>query len=430
MPSSSIFTGLSGEIPLRFWRFELDFFSSSVALDKIMGRVDGGDLKDGLQLRLMDPSTGEPYSEWYKYTGSQIVKIIQAEGNRHELARLSLEIPAARQMTKDAVYLATGLDAPDGLRAGTELPPWVPSANNLFVVFKGGFKRSGNGRRYVSNEGTLFCNLGVQYYTFDGSTLLLDKGSEPEMTDQTLTAARDVRDAFIGEHISRGHADETYLERVHGRDRARDDARDAKPPPPPSKRRWVPTQTWEAYARGEREPGARGGRPSLATKRDPVEDLRGVDLYGFDKAFRVLYTKKPANAGDAAHNMLALAAFEYLSEYEDEGPEDGSFEGINVRSELKALAQGVDVFIYDKYQGKQFDDGVELRWQTWTASTIYLAPHPDEENAVAVVTLRKHKNGFEYRSGHAYALVKPKAGGDRRDFEFANYPAFLIVARD
>ena len=28
MPSSSIFTGLSGEIPLRFWRFELDFFSS------------------------------------------------------------------------------------------------------------------------------------------------------------------------------------------------------------------------------------------------------------------------------------------------------------------------------------------------------------------------------------------------------------------
>ena len=31
---------------------------------------------------------------------------------------------------------------------------------------------------------------------------------------------------------------------------------------------------------------------------------------------------------------------------------------------------------------------------------------------------------------HAYALVKPKAGGGRRDFEFANYPAFLIVARD
>ena len=35
----------------------------------------------------------------------------------------------------------------------------------------------------------------------------------------------------------------------------------------------------------------------------------------------------------------------------------------------------------------------------------------------------------EGRSGHAYALVKPKAGGSR-DFEFANYPAFLIVARD
>ena len=217
-----------------------------------MGRVlnRDGDLKEGLQLRLMDPSMGEPYSEWYKYTGSQIVKIIQAEGNRRELARLSLEIPAARQMTKDAVYLATGLDAPDGLRAGTELPPWVPGSLNLFVVFNGGFRSR---RIYVSNEGTLFCNIGVQYYTFDGSTLLLDKGSEPEMTDQTLTAARDVRDAFIGEHISRGHADETYLERVHGRDRARDKARDAEPLPPPSKRRWVPTQSWEAYARGERD---------------------------------------------------------------------------------------------------------------------------------------------------------------------------------
>ena len=66
-------------------------------------------------------------------------------------------------MTKDAVYLATGLDAPDGLRAGTELPPWVPSASNLFVVFNGGFVRSRG--RYVSNKGTLFCNLGVQYCT-------------------------------------------------------------------------------------------------------------------------------------------------------------------------------------------------------------------------------------------------------------------------
>ena len=130
-------------------------------------------------------------------------------------------------------------------------------------------------------------------------------------------------------------------------------------------------------------------------------------------------------------NKLVLAAFKYLSEYEDEGPEDGSFEGIDVRSGLKARAEGVDVFIYDKDQGKPLDDGVEVRWQGWTASTIYLAPDWDEENAVAVVTLRKHHEDYdEGRSGHAYALVKPKAGGDRRDFEFANYPAFLIVARD
>ena len=96
---------------------------------------------------------------------------------------------------------------------------------------------------------------------------------------------------------------------------------------------------------------------------------------------------------------------------------------------MKALAQGVDVFIYDKDQGKPLDDGVEVRWQPWSASTIYLAPHRDEENTVAVVTLRKRDRGFEGRSGHAYALAKPKGGG-QRDFEFANYPAFLVVARD
>ena len=141
-----------------------------------------------------------------------------------------------------------------------------------------------------------------------------------------------------------------------------------------------------------------------------------------------MYTKKPNTYGRTPE--LALAAFKYLSEYEDDGPEDGSFEGIDVRSGLKARAQGVDVFIYDKDQGKPLDDGVKVKWQSWTTSTIYLAPHADEENAVAVATLRKHDKGFEGRSGHAYALVKPKAGGGRRDFEFANYPAFLIVARD
>ena len=156
--------------------------------------------------------------------------------------------------------------------------------------------------------------------------------------------------------------------------------------------------------------------------------MRGSDLYGFNEAFDVLYTKEPKRG--RANALLALAAFEYLSEYEDEGPEDGSFEDIDVRSELKARAQGVDVFFYDKNQGAPFDGGVEVRWETWTASKIYLAPHPDDENAVAVVTLRKNFRGVEGRSGRAYALVKPKAGGSSLDFEFANYPAFLIVARD
>ena len=389
-----------------------------------MDQVDGGDFKEGLQLRLMDPSTGKPYSAWYKFKGSEIVKIQKAGFDKRKLALLSLEIDAARQITEDAVRLATGLVASRGLRAGKELLPWVPGSLTLRSLFKGGFSLY---KGYVTYDGgTLFCNLGVQYYTFDGSTLLLDKGKVPEMKKPTVAAERTVADArAMRDEVVK---DDAYLERLHKRDRERDAARDAEPPPPPSKR-WVPKKTWEAYARGERESGSRGGPPRLATKRDVVEDLRGEEynLYGFDKAFRVLYTKKPAHA---TYNKLALAAFKYLSEYEDEGPEDGSFEGIDVRSELKALAQGVDVFIYDKDQGVPFDGGVKIRWHSWTVSNIYLAPDWDEENAVAMITLTKKDRGFEGRSGHAYALVKPKADGGQRDFEFANYPAFLIVARD
>ena len=174
-----------------------------------------------------------------------------------------------------------------------------------------------------------------------------------------------------------------------------------------------------------------GGPPKLATKHDPCEELKwgAYRLYGFDEAFDVLYTKEPNYNRPTPE--LALAAFEYLSEYGDEGPEDGNFEGIDVRSELKARAEGVDVFIYDKDKGVPFDGGVEVRWQPWSASTIYLAPDPDEENAVAAVTLRTSHHNVKYnKNGHVYALAKPKAGGDQRNFEFANYPAFLIVARD
>ena len=171
-----------------------------------------------------------------------------------------------------------------------------------------------------------------------------------------------------------------------------------------------------------------GGPPKLATKHDPCEELKwgAYRLYGFDEAFDVLYTKEPNYNRPTPE--LALAAFEYLSEYGDEGPEDGNFEGIDVRSELKARAEGVDVFIYDKDQGAPFDEGVKVL-AYWTQSTIYLGPDRDE-NDVAMITLKKYRKDVEGRSGHAYALVKPKAGGGRRDFEFANYPAFLIVARD
>merc|ERR1712118_632053 len=95
------------------------------------------------------------------------------------------------------------------------------------------------------------------------------------------------------------------------------------------------------------------GPPSLGTKRDPVQDLRGLDLYRFEEALAILETNKLPKKSKKL-GRLALAAFSILSEYEDEGPEDGSFNSIDVRSELKARAEGVDVFFYDEDQGTPF----------------------------------------------------------------------------
>ena len=94
------------------------------------------------------------------------------------------------------------------------------------------------------------------------------------------------------------------------------------------------------------------------------------------------------------------------------------------RSELKARAEGVDVFFYDKDQGTPFADGVKV-WANWGRSTIYLGPDLDE-NAVAMTALGTTVNGIKLRSGRAYALVKPKAVGGQRDFEFAN-PAYIVL---
>ena len=106
-----------------------------------MDQVDGGDFKEGLQLRLMDPSTGGPHSEWYKFKGSEIAKIQKAD--QHRLALLSQEIPAARQMTKDAVYLAmnhTSIDVSaltvvrsDTAAQRSPLPPVVASRGVVAV---------------------------------------------------------------------------------------------------------------------------------------------------------------------------------------------------------------------------------------------------------------------------------------------------------
>ena len=69
---------------------------------------------------------------------------------------------------------------------------------------------------------------------------------------------------------------------------------------------------------------------------------------------------------------------------------------------------------------------VDAILDAWAATGAAQSPTVSEALSPLPAPPRRVGKG---RSGCAYALVKPKAGGRQRDFEFANYPAFLVVAR-
>ena len=70
-------------------------------------------------------------------------------------------------------------------------------------------------------------------------------------------------------------------------------------------------------------------------------------------------------------------------------PSSSIFTGLSGEIPLRFWRFELDFFSSLSSSSSSSSSVFEVRWETWTASKIYLAPHPDEENAVALINLKK-----------------------------------------
>ena len=143
---------------------------------------------------------------------------------------------------------------------------------------------------------------------------------------------------------------------------------------------------------------------------------------GPDQARTICRTVVQTHGGEAHKRVSAALAL--LLAYDE-----GLDHGLEIRKTKKALAQGVDVFIFDERHDWEFVGGHEVRPKSFTLSKIIIASGQDAQG-VAQVTLRKsHDQGrFTGRGGWAYALVQ-RVDGEEDEFEFVS-PVLLFIVRD
>ena len=367
--------------------------------------VDG--LRPGLQYRLLDLSTGQEHQIVYDFPSDLIIQIKDST-SWQQLALISRQVPV-QPMVRDAALLAGGLDVPDGLRADTEKEPWVPSSRMLQVLVTGGFVLNDG---YVSVQGTLFNNVGFVVYPLNAplasTDYLLHKAIEPEMNADNVAAARRKRDA-LAESV-RISADSFQED-----DAAREAFRTATPPArPPAEQRWTPGRTWEMYA--SMRVVAHGERVSTDHPVQPA--LPQVSL---DQA-RTICRTAVQKLGPEAHKRVS-AALQLLLAYDE-----GLDHGLEIRKTKKALAQGVDVFIFDERHDWEFVGGHEVRPNSFTRSKIVIADGQDARGVAQVILVKSHNGRFIGRGGWAYALVE-RVDGEEDEFEFVS-PVRLFIVRD
>ena len=100
--------------------------------------------------------------------------------------------------------------------------------------------------------------------------------------------------------------------------------------------------------------------------------------------------------------------------------DEGLDHDLEIRKTKKALAQGVDVFIFDEQHDWEFAGGQKVRTKAFTQSKIVVADGLDARGVAQV--------GLIGRGGWAYALVQ-RVDGEEDQFEFVS-PVRLFIVRD
>ena len=173
---------------------------------------------------------------------------------------------------------------------------------------------------------------------------------------------------------------------------------------PPAEQRWTPGRTWEMYARWLWH--GHGERVSIIGCVQPP-----LPQVGLDQARTIcrMSSRHVAERWSAALDDL-------------ESKDSAS------SKTKKALAQGVDVFIFDERHDWEFAGGNEVRPTSFLQLSKIVIADGQDARGVAQVTLVKSQGRFTGRGGWAYALVQ-RVHGEEDEFEFVS-PVLLFIVRD
>ena len=130
------------------------------------------------------------------------------------------------------------------------------------------------------------------------------------------------------------------------------------------------------------------------------------------------------------HRMVDPQDCERVSDVTDMDAcvDDLESDGLEIRKTKKALAQGVDVFIFDERHDWEFAGGNEVRPTSFLQLSKIVIADGQDARGVAQVTLVKSQGRFTGRVGWAYALVQ-RVHGEEDEFEFVS-PVLLFIVRD
>ena len=129
-------------------------------------------LHPGIGIRLYDLTTGKPSTYLHQFTRAEVLLVRDLYSRGAWTALRALSATGPFQIFVAEAGCISGVELLDGLRYENSHEPWVPSCGCLRDVFSGFWHDVG---RYNS---TLMIGTQLQYCSFDGAKVLLDKSED------------------------------------------------------------------------------------------------------------------------------------------------------------------------------------------------------------------------------------------------------------